>query len=164
MLSKSQFDECVRRALVWIGEQAERAQREGVPLSESEAAIARQAGVREVERVRLLPVAAMPSPQDSFLQSAMQATGFWLDGAAGLTLGHAILLLDLACGSADSASTWREQGLIAHELAHVAQVERLGLEEFLREYLEQCLRVGYDNAPLEREARAFRFGCDSSAA
>lgn len=154
MLSRPEFDECVRRAVLWIGEQEERARGEGVPLSEREAGVARQAGVRWPERVRLLPVGAMPSPQDPLLQSAMQATGFWLDGASGLTLDHAILLLNPAGAGANA---WREQGLIAHELVHVAQVERLGLEQFLRLYLEQCLSVGYENAPLEREARAFGF-------
>lgn len=156
MLSKWELDECARRAVMWIGEQQERAQLEGVALSEREQDIARQASVRQVERVRLLPVASMPAPSDPVLQSAMQATGFWLNGAAGLTLGHAILLL----ARDEPASTWgawRDENLIAHELVHVAQVERLGLEEFLRLYFEQCLGVGYSQAPLEQQARAFRF-------
>ena len=158
MLSKSELDSCVRRAAVWVGEQEERAQRDGVPLNEREAEIARQAQVHDIERVRLLPVDAMPSPSDPLLQSAMRATGFWLDGAAGLTLGHAILLLRTPGeGQGDSASTWREESLIAHELVHVAQIERLGPQEFLRLYFEQCLSVGYSQAPLEHEARAFRF-------
>lgn len=162
MLTESEFDECVRRAVSWIGEQEERARRHGVPLDEHEATIARQAGVRAVQRVRLLPVDRMPMPGDAFLQSAMQSTGFWLHGARGLTLGHAILLLGSPGDAASTcAGSWREQVLIAHELVHVAQAERLGLEAFLRLYFEQCLSVGYDNAPLEREARAFRFDPDA---
>ncbi|HEY3332980.1 MAG TPA: hypothetical protein VGK19_23305 [Capsulimonadaceae bacterium] len=46
-------------------------------------------------------------------------------------------------------------GLVAHELAHVAQYERLGgVGPFLKEYISQCIQIGYDNAPLEVEARA----------
>jgi hypothetical protein len=155
MLQESEFNECVRRAAVWMREQEDTALREGVALSVREQAVAREAGVREIERVRLVPVAAMPAPDDAVLQEAMRATGFWLHGAAGLTLGHAIFVLQ------DGASTWRDQDLIAHELVHVAQVEKLGLEGFLHEYLSQCLSVGYDFAPLELEARAFRVGAQA---
>jgi hypothetical protein len=45
--------------------------------------------------------------------------------------------------------------LIVHELAHVAQYERLGgILPFLRKYLFECLTVGYAAAPLELEATA----------
>ena len=45
--------------------------------------------------------------------------------------------------------------MIAHELVHVAQYERLGgIEPFLRQYLRECLTVGYDESALENEARS----------
>ena len=158
MLTREQFEECLRRADLWVREQQAHATREGVPLSQREQEIAVEAGVRDVERVRLMPVAAMPAPDDPLLRDAMEATGFWLHSSAGLTLGHAIFLLQELPQSPSSTCSeqWRDEELIAHELVHVAQVERLGLQEFLRLYLEQCLSVGYPNAPLEREARAFR--------
>ncbi|HRJ72181.1 MAG TPA: hypothetical protein PLS03_08140 [Terrimicrobiaceae bacterium] len=43
--------------------------------------------------------------------------------------------------------------MIAHECVHTAQYERLGgFRPFLRQYLEECLAVGYDESPLELEA------------
>jgi hypothetical protein len=43
--------------------------------------------------------------------------------------------------------------LIAHELVHAAQYERLGgILPFLRQYLVECLTIGYANAPMELEA------------
>ncbi len=53
------------------------------------------------------------------------------------------------------ADCWRERGLIAHELAHTAQYEQLGgIEPFLRQYLGECLSIGYPAAPMEQEAIA----------
>ncbi len=154
MLLASEFETIVRLTLFWVQDQEARALREGLPLSERERSIAQQAGVERIERVRLRPVTSMPSPDDPTLQSAMRATGLWLSNSAGLTLGHAIFVLNPASSRGEA---WREEELIGHELVHVAQVERLGLEEFLRLYLEQCLSVGYNHAPLELEARQFRF-------
>jgi hypothetical protein len=38
---------------------------------------------------------------------------------------------------------------------HTAQYERLGgIEPFLRQYLRECLTIGYPEAPLEQEAIA----------
>jgi hypothetical protein len=44
--------------------------------------------------------------------------------------------------------------LLAHELRHVAQYERLGLDRFARRYLTELLVVGYALAPLETDANA----------
>jgi hypothetical protein len=43
--------------------------------------------------------------------------------------------------------------LLLHELAHVAQYERLGMRRFLRQYLHECLTEGYPLGELEAEAR-----------
>jgi hypothetical protein len=46
--------------------------------------------------------------------------------------------------------------LIAHELAHVAQYERLGgISAFLVRYLAEINEYGCNDAPLELEAVAF---------
>jgi hypothetical protein len=153
MLTPNEFEECVRRATLWAQAREELVLREGLPLSEREQSIARQAGVHGIERVRLLPVTVMPRPSDPVLQSAMERTRFEIGDSHGLTLGHAILVLR----PASTYEAWREEWLIAHELVHVAQVERLGLGEFLNQYIAQCLQLGYDAAPLELEARQFRF-------
>lgn len=43
---------------------------------------------------------------------------------------------------------------VLHELAHVAQYDRYGLLLFLVRYCIGHLRAGYDQNPLEQEARA----------
>jgi len=50
---------------------------------------------------------------------------------------------------------WRDRALIAHELVHTAQYERLGgILPFLRQYLFECVTIGYPEAPMEQEAIA----------
>jgi hypothetical protein len=49
--------------------------------------------------------------------------------------------------------------IVVHELAHVAQYERLGgILSFLRKYLFECLTMGYVASPLELEAIAATAG------
>jgi len=49
---------------------------------------------------------------------------------------------------------WGNRRLLAHELAHVAQYERMGgVRRFLGAYLQECLNPGYPLGPLEQEAK-----------
>jgi hypothetical protein len=42
--------------------------------------------------------------------------------------------------------------MVIHELGHTAQYERVGgFEPFLRQYLFECLTIGYPEAPMEQE-------------
>lgn len=43
--------------------------------------------------------------------------------------------------------------LLKHEMVHWRQYQRLGLARYYVEYLAQYLQHGYDNHPMEREAR-----------
>ncbi|HEX8372839.1 MAG TPA: hypothetical protein VF585_08675, partial [Chthoniobacterales bacterium] len=63
---------------------------------------------------------------------------------AGLALGYGIFV------RSDRES---DRFLVAHELVHTAQYERCGsCTAFLRQYLHECLIVGYPAAPMEQEA------------
>lgn len=70
--------------------------------------------------------------------------GMNFSGTIGMALGHGIFL---CTGFTDDRS------LLAHELAHVRQYERLGMKSFLRQYLLECLCEGYPHGALEVEAR-----------
>lgn len=131
------------RALDFVTREEARALRDGVELSTRERELAARCGVAHPERVRLLRVSQMPQPDDAMLREAQMQSGFSLSDAGGLTLGHAVFIVE---------REWRDEALIAHELVHVGQYERLGHEAFLRAYLQQVLSVGYHQAPMEREA------------
>lgn len=147
-ISPQQFELLLPLAAFWAREQEAHILARGVPLRESafgEAALqlAARARLRNPQRVRLLRVETIPEPHNATLARAARASGLITSHAAGLTLGHGIFL---------RAETWHSSQLLLHELTHVRQYEERGIESFLREYLWQCLSVGYENAPLEREA------------
>lgn len=141
-----QFEELLPLAVDWASKQEQRILRDGVPLSEQEIDDARAVGVRDPERVRLLQVDAIPSPAHPMLKAAYAAIDFVTPAPRGLALQYGIFV---------RSDCWGDRFLIAHELAHTAQYQRLGgILPFLRGYLFQCATFGYREAPLEQEATA----------
>jgi hypothetical protein len=140
----SEFEMLLPLAVAWATEQEQRILRDGVALSAEEMGDAHATGVKEVERVRLLPTETIPRPSHPQLRAACDAINFLSPATRGLTLRHGIFI---------RSDCWRERSLILHELAHVAQYERFGgMLPFLRRYLFECLAVGYSASPLEQEA------------
>jgi len=46
-----------------------------------------------------------------------------------------------------------DRRLLAHELGHVRQYERMGgFRAFMERYLFECMIIGYPNTPMEQEA------------
>jgi hypothetical protein len=131
-------------AAEWAADEEARILRDGVPLSETEIAVATAIGVREPRRVRLLQVDAIPSPTHPLLKAAAEAIDFVTGAPRGLTLQYGIFV---------RSDCWRDPWLLVHELVHTAQYERLGgFVPFLRRYLFECARNGYRTSPLEQEA------------
>lgn len=140
----SQLQTLLPLAAAWAAEQEERTLREGVPLLEEELADAKLVGVRDPRRVRLLRVDEVPRPDHPQLKAACDAIGFLTPPPRGLTLQYGIFV---------RADWWRDRPLIAHELAHTAQYERLGgILPFLGKYIFECVAIGYAQSPLEQEA------------
>jgi len=141
-----QLDELLPMAAQWAAEQERHVLCEGVRLSEIELADAKAIGVRNPERVRLLRVDAVPIPADPMLRAAAASINFLTAAPRGLALDYGIFV---------RTDHWRDRALIAHELVHTAQFQRLGgILPFLQTYIFQCATVGYQNAPLELEAVA----------
>jgi len=141
-----QLEELLPLAAQWAMEQERRVLCEGVRLSETELADARAIGVRNPERVRLLRVETIPVPAHPMLRAAAASINFLTAAPRGLAL---------ECGIFIRADHWRDRALIAHELVHTAQYQRLGgILPFLQTYIYQCATVGYLNSALESEAIA----------
>ena len=133
-------------AAEWAAAEEEKILREGVPLSDEEIALARRIGVRQPERVRLLRVEEVPVPAHPQLRAAANTIHFLSPETRGLTLQYGIFM---------RWDCWRDRALVGHELVHTAQFERLGgILPFLQQYLQECLTIGYANAPMELEAAA----------
>ena len=140
----AQFAMLLPLAAKWTAEQEEWILRQGVPLSEDEIGDAKAVGVRKPNRVRLLRVDAIPIPSDPKLKAAAVAIDFLTPVTRGLTLQYGIFV---------RSDCWRDRTLIAHELVHTAQYERLGgILPFLCKYLFECVTIGYPAAPMEQEA------------
>jgi hypothetical protein len=142
----SQFETLLPLAVTWATEQEKKIVCEGVRLSEKEMGDARAIGVQNPNHIRLLQVETIPRPSQPQLRAACDAIDFLTPATRGLTLGHGIFI---------RSNCWGDRLLVVHELAHVAQYERLGgIVPFLCLYLYECLTVGYSASPLELEAIA----------
>lgn len=133
------------KAVAWAESESARFLRSGKPLDASQCALARAAGVRSPDRVRVALVDAIPRPGDAQLREAAAQVGLLGPNTVGLALGYAVLL------KADFAS---DSDVLAHELRHVRQYECYGsIKAFLSVYLPQLVQFGYEHAPLEIDAR-----------
>ena len=145
MTTQKQFEALLPRAVAWAEKQEQEILRLGVPLTNALTQDALRIGVKFPEKVRLRVVEEMPEPHDPELLAAAELTGLLSPFTIGLTLQYGIFI---------RADHWGDRRLVVHELAHTAQYERFGgIHAFLRQYLQECLTVGYPAAPLEQEAK-----------
>ena len=132
-------------ASAWAEEQEATILREGVALTARLLEDARRIGVAHPDQVRLRVVDHVPLPSNPILLAAAEQTGLISPLTAGLTLRYGIFI---------RSDCWGDRKLVVHELAHVAQYERLGgFHPFLELYLQECITPGYPFGPLEQEAR-----------
>ena len=132
-------------ACAWIAHQERRILAAGVPLDAAGLDDPRTHGVAHPERVRLLVLPRLPLPHNPFVRKLGLWTGTLSEETVGLSARYGIFL---------RSPYHRDRALLAHELTHTRQYERLGgLRPFLRQYLRECLTDGYLFAPLEQEAR-----------
>ena len=113
----------------------------GRPLTADEIAIAHSVGVAAPERVRVLEESSIPGTDEPALAILIRQLGSYNPRVWGLTARYGIVF-----------KAHPPKFLLAHELRHVAQYERLGLDRFARRYITELMVVGYVNAPLETEA------------
>lgn len=135
------------KAIAWAEQLSQHVLEVGSALSSQEQALARAVGVARPELIRVHVVDMLPFPEDPELREVATRYGLLGPGTIGLTLGHAVLL----CRGHDT-----HPHLLSHEFRHVYQYEQLGsIQQFLPVYLQQLVEVGYEDAPLEIDARAY---------
>lgn len=145
-ISPQEFEALLPLACAWAEEQEQLILEQGLGLADPQMADARSIGVAAPERVRLLRVKQIPLPSHPQLRQAAQETGLLSPENAGLTLRYGIVI---------RSPFWGARDLVAHELVYVWQYEQFGsLEHFLRQYLWECVTLGYTKAPIEQEAQS----------
>jgi hypothetical protein len=144
MITQEQFKVLLPVACEWAEEQESIILRYGVPLSPVQIADAVKIGVAHPEKVRLLKVTRIPAPDRRDLCTAADATQLIYPFTRGLTFRYGIFI---------RADCWGDRRLVCHELVHTSQYERLGgLQQFLQQYLHECITIGYHAAPMQQEA------------
>lgn len=144
MLTSEQFSQLLPLAVDWAKEQESYISQNGIFLSNGQIKDARLIPVKHPEKVRLLKVNAIPLPDNPFLRTAAKSTGLITFKTIGLTLRYGIFI---------RSDYWNHKKVIMHELVHVSQYERLGsIFNFLQKYLQECIEIGYPQAPMEQEA------------
>jgi hypothetical protein len=144
MITPETIEENLPKVVRWVTEMEKAILQDGQPLSPQNRKDAVEIGVHRVDEVRVIVLDSMPRPGDVRVKQLAEEAGLIIDQSAGMTFGHAIALKS---GSYD-------RKIIAHELVHVRQYERLGgIEPFLKEYVKEVVfPPGYPNGPLEQEA------------
>ena len=131
-------------AIAWVEKQELIILERGTPLTESELADARRAGVKHPEKVRILRSETLPQLEHEDLKFVAKWMGLFTSRSAGLTLGYAIVL---------THGFWENRHILVHEFVHVGQYERMGgVKPFLSVYLRECIDPGYPFGRLEQEA------------
>jgi len=139
----------LQRAIAWAEDRAHEIADAGSPLNDTGVRLARVVGVVRPDLVRVLEVPELPLPNDPELRHAALETGLLGPSIIGLTIGHGIYIIRGHGGAR----------LISHECRHVHQYEVAGsIARFLPAYLQQIATVGYQDAPLEIDARNHELG------
>ncbi|HLH53549.1 MAG TPA: hypothetical protein VKY92_08030 [Verrucomicrobiae bacterium] len=132
-------------ACAWVRYQESTILKRGVPLSPGQIQLATRLGILYPERIRLRVVSKVP-PLNWLLRFAGEKLGVVSGQTIGMTLRYGIFVRE---------EHWGDRRLLTHELAHVAQYERLGgIRGFLKQYLEESINPGYPLGDLELEAKA----------
>jgi len=132
------------KAIAWAEAQSSQIAKMGNPLNDVLSAVAQSVGVMCPDLIRIAEVPRLPLPDDPDLRQAAQATGLLGPNMVGLTLGYGVYVCH-------GHGTVR---LLSHEFRHVYQYEQAGsIAAFLPVYLQQIVTFGYNNAPMEADAR-----------
>jgi len=131
-------------AIWWVRHNEKIALRMGRKLCDEELEWAKQIGILHPEKIRILNVATIPTPAPNFIEKLIQRKGYPAGSAAGMCMRYGIYAKETYA---------HRKSLIAHELVHTHQFERLGgIWHFLKTYLQETMLLGYANSPLEIEA------------
>jgi hypothetical protein len=146
MIDQKEFDRLTPLASEWARVQETYILKHGVPLTATQIADARRAGVKDPERVRVLVVDRIPLPESKELAAAGRNAQIITEASRGVAIGHGIII---------RADSWKNRELLLHQLVHVAQCERSGsLESFVEAYLlDRRSSPKFSVGSLEDEAR-----------
>lgn len=133
----------INTAKIWASATVKLYQRDSRTLTESETKIALDVGVANPEKIRVIEIKHIPEPEINMLVELRMQNGFRFSHTAGLSLGYLVFI----------KNGLKSDHLLAHEFRHVCQFEEIGSQEkMIERYLQEIIKFGYQNAPLEIDA------------
>lgn len=122
-------------------------QARGTPLTAEQTELARQVGIAHPEKVRLVHVETVPFPtHDEAMRKMGESLGFIGPGITNnaQAFGYTIWVRD---------GFTLDRPSLAHELVHVAQIERsANFDAYVQRYMRELQTYGHARMPLEVEA------------
>lgn len=118
----------------------------GHPLDQKHLDIAKEIGIKNPEKIRLVYVDEVPFPREnSLLKFIGETAGLIGDGIVNnaQVFGYSIYI---------RKGFQMDTPKLAHELVHVLQVERASFKDVLSGHLLGVLEHGYEDSPIEAEA------------
>ena len=138
------LNEIIPLACNWVQLKEREILDRGIPLTKEMMDCAKRLGVKYPDKVKIMLIDKIPTPEDPILKAACHQTNLISGNTAGLTLRYGIYVRQ-DCKT--------NRNLYLHEFVHVSQYEKLGgIEQFLKQYLQEVLTIGYPKAPMEQEA------------
>ena len=140
---KIDMTELMPLALWWVKQQRDIALKDGIYLTEEQKEDARNLGVQHPEKIAIMYVDEMPTPQDATLKKFANGVGLINDDTIGMALSYGLYI----------RSDYKDSKLRhLHEFVHVAQCEQRGLSQFIQDFFAEVLSIGYPVGPMEQEA------------
>ena len=130
-------------ALEWFDEIEKKFLHTGRQLTEQELPIARFAGIAHPERVRVIILKDFPFPRNKTLLIETREYGLGSSSEGGRTIGYIVML---------KAQHKDERWVLARELAHVAQQEKMGRTAYVRRFIAEHELMGRQRAPMVLDA------------
>ncbi|GGP60245.1 hypothetical protein [Shewanella saliphila] len=130
----------------WAYETDKQGLESGSPLNPQELSLAKNIGIQNPEKVRIVYVDEVPFPYENFaLKTLGEALGFIGEGIINnaQVFGYSIYVRN---------GYELNRPKLAHELVHVLQIERTSLDHIITKHFSDLAEYGYDKAPLEVEA------------
>jgi len=144
MITEAELNDLLPLATAWVEEQENYILENGIRLDETILKDSQLLKIEGMEKVRVLAVDEIPLPSNEILRNAVIRIGFIGSDTIGTAFRYGIYV---------QKAYQRDAKLIVHELTHTMQYERIGgISAFLKQYVQECIILGYPNGPLEQEA------------
>lgn len=140
------YEQLIKEYITWAKETDKKGLIKGQALTPEQVLLARDVGVQQPEKIRIIYSDAVPFP---YQNKALKALGEQL-GLIGEQVTNNAQVFGYSIYVRNGYQLDRPK--LAHEFVHVLQIERASLDQVVIQHLQDMAKYDYQNAPLEVEA------------